>query len=116
MLTKNIILFNQDCGGNVSEKQVYEAFKILTASEVVFPPHRIRIMRPRTSLSNQTFSNESTVPKNQFITTPKLFIAKSITPGAALPAVEAFSFGLRGQASGIAEFVSEGIKQTTQIV
>ena len=35
MLTKNVILFNQDCGGNVSEKQVYEAFKILTADPQV---------------------------------------------------------------------------------
>ena len=83
-----------------------------TASEVVSPPHRIGILRPRTSLSNPSISNESTVPKSPFFSTPKLSFAKSITSATAVPLLLAFQFGLPGRASNTITRVPAGALET----
>ena len=92
--------------------QVHSADK-RTVSEVVLPMHRIDILRPSTSLSNPTISDESIVSKSQFVSIPKLSNTKSISQVAALRTVEAFLFGLQGQASNVTTFVSVGALETT---
>ena len=92
--------------------QVHSADK-RTVPEVVFPMHRIDILRPSTSLSNPTISDESIVSKNPFASIPKLSITKSISEVAAIPTVDAFVFGIQGQASNVTTFVYVGALETT---
>ena len=73
-----------------------------TVSEVASLPHRVGILRARTTSSIIESGSASAAPKNPFNSQQSPFVPTNISssPDTSLSALEVFSFDLRGPTSG----------------